>query len=295
MIRHAIAALAMSAAAMGAASAAHAESADHYRGGWRTPSGDPHVYEFVIDGAKVSGIYCTHCADGTTLARIVGTFDEKDGLAFTIRHVRGDGTLAAQDHVRARLEKGQLLVSGRRGEASFSHATTKDPRGPTPGPYRQSILPPGAPPVPVLASTGSSAGGGRPPAYVPPAPWRTLSADDVVGVWLGFGTGMDKQYFIIRKDGDRLFGLACGRCDNPYTFGSLENFRIEGTTLSFDISHQDWGDGEVLPFDRHVVAQIAMNEMRMDARRPDQQGPGIVASLVGPIAIEATKGNVVGE
>ena len=38
-----------------------------------------------------------------------------------------------------------------------------------------------------------------------------------------------------------------------------------------------------------------MNEMRMDARRPDQTGPGIVASLVGPIAIEATAGNVVGE
>ena len=34
----------------------------------------------------------------------------------------------------------------------------------------------------------------------------------------------------------------------------------------------------------------------MDARRPDQADrPGIVASLVGPIAIEATKGNRVGE
>jgi hypothetical protein len=39
-----------------------------------------------------------------------------------------------------------------------------------------------------------------------------------------------------------------------------------------------------------------MNELRMDARRTDAPDrPGIVASLVGPIAIEATKGNAVGE
>jgi hypothetical protein len=158
----------------------------------------------------------------------------------------------------------------------------------------QSILPPDAPPVPVLAARPPV--GGAPPApYEPPARWRQLTAADVAGVWLGFGVGMDKQYFLIRRDGDGLFGLACGRCDNPYTFGALQNFTIEGDKLEFDIVHQDWGDGTVLPFNRHVVAHIAMNEMRMDARRPDQAGPGIVASLVGPIAIEATRGNVVGE
>ena len=110
-----------------------------------------------------------------------------------------------------------------------------------------------------------------------------------------FVTALDKQYFLIRKDGDGLFGLACGRCDNPYTFGALQNFAIDGDTLEFDIVHQDWGDGPTLPFMRHVTAHIAMNEMRMDARRPDQAGPGIVASLVGPIAIEATAGNVAGD
>jgi len=73
------------------------------------------------------------------------------------------------------------------------------------------------------------------------------------------------------------------------------DFTIGGDTLEFDIVHQDWGDGTMLPFERHVTAHIAMNEMRIDARRPDQVGPGIVASLVGPIAIEATAGNIVGE
>jgi hypothetical protein len=276
-------------------SGALAEDADWYRGGWRTDGGDPHVYEFVIDGAKVSGIYCTHCSDGTTLAPIVGTFDEDKGIDFTVRHLNLDGVLVSEEQARARLADGKLVVTGTRGGENFERITIKDPRGPTPGPYAQSILPPNAPPVPVVPPRAAGGAGGPPTPYVQPAPWRSITAEDVVGVWLGFGVGMEKQYFVIRKDGERLFGLACGRCDNPYTFGALENFRMQGDTLEFDIVHQDWGDGTVIPFNRHVTAHIAMNEMRMDARRPDQTGPGIVASLVGPISLEATRGNVVGE
>ena len=75
MTLRAMAAMAACAALATAASAA-AESADHYRGGWRTDSGEPQVYEFVIRGTAVSGVFCSHCADGTTLAPIDGTFDE---------------------------------------------------------------------------------------------------------------------------------------------------------------------------------------------------------------------------
>ena len=118
----------------------------------------------------------------------------------------------------------------------------------------------------------------------------------MLGVWIGFGVGIEKQYFLIRRDGEQLFGLACGRCDNPYTMGALDHFAIHGDTLEFDIEHQDWGEGDHVPFVRHVVAHIAMNELRMDARRTDMPGrPGIVASLIGPLAIEATKGNAIGE
>ena len=275
---------------------AFAEPADYYRGGWRTDAGDPQVYEFVIRGSQVTGIACTHCADGTTLARIAGTFDEKDGIRFTIRHLAPDGSLVAEDRARAKLAGGRLVVSGTRaGGETFTQATIKDPRGPTPGGYPQVRLPPGSPPV-VIVKSPAAAGGGAPPAYVQPAPWRPLTSADVVGVWLGFGVGMEKQYFLIRRDGDGLFGLACGRCDNPYTFGALENFAIHGDTLEFDIEHQDWGEGKVVPFVRHVTAHIAMNEMRIDARRADVPGGApIIASLVGPIAVEATQGNAVGE
>ena len=282
-------------AAVLAAVPAAAEDADWYRGGWRTDGGAPHVYQFVIRGSQVTGVYCTECADATTLAPIEGTFDEASGIAFTIRHLNLDGSPASTETLKAKLDGGKLKVSGTRGGAAFEQVTIKDPRGPVAGPYKQSILPPNAPPVPILPLTAGGGGGGRPAPYVAPGAWRQLSADDVVGVWLGFGVGMDKQYFLIRRDGDGLFGLACGRCDNPYTFGALQNFKIEGQTLEFDIVHQDWGDGDVLPFNRHVVATIGMNEMRMDARRPDQTGPGIVASLVGPISLEATRGNVVGQ
>jgi hypothetical protein len=282
--------------AMALAAPAFAESADHYRGGWRTGADDPQVYEFVIKGPRVTGVACTRCADGTTLARIEGTFDETDGIRFTIRHLASDGSLVAEDHARATLKEGRLAVRGRRADGSrFAHVAVKDPRGPTPGGYPQAVLPPGSPPVPIVRGAGG-AGGPPPPAYVQPAPWRQLTADDVVGVWLGFGVGVDKQYFFIRKDGEALFGLACGRCDNPYTFGALENFVIRGDTVEFDIEHQDWGEGTVLPFVRHVTAHLAMNEMRLDARRTDvPDRPGIVASLVGPIAIEATRGNRIGE
>ena len=282
------------AAATGLAIAAptSAEDADWYRGGWRTDAGEPHVYQFVIRGDRVTGYHCTHCADGTTLSPIEGAFDEESGIDFAIRHLNSDGSTARADHLRAKLVRGRLVVTHADGR---EHVAIKDPRGPTPGPYVQSILPPDAPPVPVLTPRAGGGGGGPPAPYVQPAPWGQLTADDVVGVWLGFGVGMDKQYFVIRKDGTRLFGLACGRCDNPYTHGALQNFVIRGDTLEFDIVHQDWGDGTVIPFARHVVAHIAMNEMRLDARRLDQTGPGIVASLVGPIAIEATAGNVYGE
>jgi len=288
-------ALAAFAGALFATPPAHAESADWYRGGWRTEPSDPHVYEFVIRGDKVTGYYCTQCSDGTTLAPLEGTFDEDTGLEFQVRDLNPDGSARRANYFRAKLAGGNLVVTRSDG---IEQVAIKDPRGPTPSFGHINVLPPDAPPVPLLSprAGGAGGGGGGPPApYVQPAPWRQLAADDIVGVWVGFGTGIDKQYFIIRKDGDRLFGLACGRCDNPYTHGALENFRIHGDTVEFDIAHQDWGDGPGIPFERHIVAHIAMNEMHMDARRPDQDRPGIVASLVGPIAIEATAGNVYGD
>jgi len=276
-----------------APAAALAEGADHYRGGWLVEGESPRIYQFVIRDGEVTGYACGPCADGTTLAPLEGRFDPDHGLDFTVRHLGPGGATAARESYHADLHDGRLQLTGQlEGEpGTIFREAIKDPRGPTPAPYPVAVLPPGRPaPTPLERPAGPPP---APPApYEQPAAWRQLTADDVVGVWLGFGVGIDKQYFIIRRDGERLFGLACGRCDNPWTHGALENFVIEGDTLRFDIVHQDWGEGARLPFTRHVGAHIAMNEMRMDARRDDAPDrPGIVASLVGPISIEATRGN----
>jgi len=276
--------------ALGFAPSASAESADYYRGGWKTEANGRQVYEFVIRGRRVSGVHCTRCSDGTTLARIEGSFDETSGIAFTVRHLKPDGALGHVARLQAKLAGARLLITGK----GVRQEAIRDPRGPALGGFPQVMLPPGSRKVAAVRPAGGGAGG--PPPYVQPGRWRTLAARDVVGVWLGFGVGRDKQYFLIRSDGGKLFGLACGPCDNPYTMGALDNFSIHGDLLEFDIEHQDWGEGDRLPFARHVSAHIALNELRMDARRDDAlDRPGIIASLVGPIALSATAGNVIGE
>ena len=131
--------------------------------------------------------------------------------------------------------------------------------------------------------------------YIQPGPWKsTLTEKDVIGVWLGFGVGSPKQYFIIKKAGDKLRGMVCGTCDNPYTMTALDDFRIEGDTLKFNILHEDWGPGS-LPFHNQVTAHVSGNELRIttvqDNLPPRPGRPGGGASLMGPVAIEATAGN----
>src|SRR4051812_49908035 len=88
---------------------AGAQTADDYRGGWRTDSGEAHTYEFSIRGAAVRGIYCTYCADATTLAFVDGTFGP-DGIKFEVTHVKADGRTAYKDKALAKFSDGRLIV-----------------------------------------------------------------------------------------------------------------------------------------------------------------------------------------
>src|SRR6187402_2741754 len=97
-------------AILGLAQAAVALNADYWRGGWRTPLGDePHIYEFVIRGAKVTGVYCRNCSDATTIGFIDGTWDEKSGIVFKVTFPRADGSIASVDDQRATLVDGRLV------------------------------------------------------------------------------------------------------------------------------------------------------------------------------------------
>lgn len=277
-------------AAAAAAAAAAAPNADDYRGGWRTESGEPHTYEFSIRGHEVRGIYCTWCADGTTLAFIDGTFGA-DGITFKVTHVNADGTTAYEEKGRAVFDRGKLIVTGTRGApaGSFARTLIKDPRGPAAGPGIVVMLPERAP-IPALPPAAV-----RPPVpYIQPGPWKThLTRKDVIGVWIAPGAGAAKQYFFIRRVGEKLRGMVCGPCDNPYTMAALDDFQIHGDTVQFNILHEDWGaGGSGSPtFVRPLTAHVGWNEMRYTNGRPAAPGPFRGASLLGPIPIEATSTN----
>ena len=152
------------------------------------------------------------------------------------------------------------------------------------------------PPAPAAGGGGGGRGG-----YTPPGPWLKLTPDLVAGSWIGFGVGINKQYFIIKKVGNKLRGMVCGRCDNPYTMAALDDFVIEGEVMRFNILHDDWGDYSI-PFDKHVAVRVSNNEMRAVfyqdnlppevAARGQQTDPGIAGTtLIGPIPHEATATN----
>jgi hypothetical protein len=299
---------------------ASAQNADDYRGGWKAEAdGVPRTYEFSIHGETVRGIYCTWCADATTLAFVDGKFGP-NGLSFTVTHVGNNGRTTFTDTGAAKFEKPNLVVTGNRGGpggGKFKWTMIKDDRGPDPLPIPIVMLPPGRE-IPVLGRGGGAgaAKGGPGPAkangpaaappggggagrggYVPPGPWLKLSPDIIAGSWLGFGTGVNKQYFIVKKVGNKLRGMVCGRCDNPYTMAALDDFVIDGEILHFNILHEDWGDYSI-PFPKHVTARISGNEMRIVtsqdnlppelASRPPNTDPNSGTSLIGPIPHEAT-------
>lgn len=253
-------------AMMGLVQTASALDASQVRGGWETTAldGVQHFLELRIVGERISGAYCTACDDATTLAFVDGTLGVSN-LTFTITHVREDGSTLYQDHLQAQLVDGQLLVHGRSGApagASIDWRMQRDPRGP---------IPPG-PPAPVVH-------------YLQPGPWEPITAAKMVGVWLS-GEGAGKQYFIIRRDGDKLRGMVCGPCDNPYSMAAMEDFYIQGDTVSWSICHEDHGFGP-LPYAHQIIAHIADHELHLDATQPNAQRL-VSMTFLGPLPLRAT-------
>jgi hypothetical protein len=295
----------LSFAALTLAQPAAALDADYWRGGWRTPLGEaPHIYEFVIRGARVTGVYCRNCADATTIGFIDGTWNEQTGIDFTVTFARPNGSIASRDDQRAMLVDGQLIVTGAANVPSGRLTLVKDPRGADPGGAPAYHLPPGTPPAmpaPRAAGAGGGGGGGAAPYWRPGPVKSPLRAADLVGTWIAqFGLGMNKQIFTFLQVGDRLRGVVCGRCDNTYTIGAMENILIVGDRVFFDIVHQDWGEITPPTFDRSIVAQVVQNEMiasilgngvAIDPANPPAMPSARPFMLVGPIAPEATRGN----
>jgi hypothetical protein len=99
-------------------------------------------------------VYCTYCADATTLAFIDGTFGP-DGISFDVTHVNADGSTRYKDKAVATFSNGSLIVtgtSGARGGGKFERVLIKDPRGPDPIPAKVSVLPKSRPAFPPTSS-----------------------------------------------------------------------------------------------------------------------------------------------
>jgi len=232
-------------------------------------------------------------------------FDDKVGIDFTVTLANPDGRIRSVNKQRAMLTDGRLVVTG----AGISNGTAltliKDPRGADPGGAPAYHLPPGTPPaLPVTRPVGGGGGGGGfgPQApYWEPGPFSALRPVDVVGTWIALtGMGMNKQIFTFLLVGDRLLGVVCGRCDNTYTIGAMENIFIVGDSLYFDIVHEDWGESDPPTFRRNIVARVVQNEMIagilgkdlvINPANPPARPAGRGFTLLGPIAPGATRGN----
>ena len=147
-------------AALLPARAAAALDADYWRGGWRTPLGEePHIYEFVIRGQRVTGVYCRNCADVTTIGFIDGTWNEKAGIDFKVTFANPNGSIRSVDDQHAMLVDGRLIVTGASSVPNGTALTlVKDPRGADPGGAPAYHLPPGTPPALPTRPAGGSRG-----------------------------------------------------------------------------------------------------------------------------------------
>jgi len=250
-------------------------------------------------------VYCRSCSDASTIGFIDGAWNEKAGIDFTVTFANPDGRIRSVARQHAMLADGRLIVTraGRKNENALT--LIKDPRGADPGGAPAYHLPPGTPPAlpaPRPAGAGGGGGGfGPPAAYWPAGPFKSLRPADVVGTWIALtGMGMNRQIFTFLRIGDRLRGVVCGRCDNPYTIGAMENIFIAGDTLYFDIVHEDWGESDPPTFIRNIAARVVQNEMIagilgknlvVDPANPPARPTGRGFTLVGPIVPEGTRGN----
>src|SRR5262245_23731088 len=138
---------------------------------------------------------------------------------FAVSHVKADGSTTYKNKAVAKFSQGRLTVagtSGAPGGRNFERVLIKDPHGPDPIPVKVTVLPRSFPPVPGNPARRNPDGADGLP-YIQPGPWKSkLTEKDVVGVWVGFGVGSPKQFFIIKKAGDTFRGLERGTCCIQY-------------------------------------------------------------------------------
>jgi hypothetical protein len=247
--------------------------ADALRGGWVTDiEGVRHVFILKVRGDVVSGVYCdVDCGEPAHLSVLERGSLTPDGVRFQIRRL--DNKAPPRADVTGRITDGNLILKS----AARQWTLHRDPRKPPLVTVEEMFARRGIVDGPLVLS-------GSPNPYTPPGPDESLTPAALEGLWL-FGTGPGKQHFTFREVGDRMLGVVCGPCDNPYTFGFIDNMAIRGDTLTFDINHEDAGIGiEFGPFENHATATVSRHEMHLHS--VSHAGPRTVEGdliLIGPV------------
>jgi hypothetical protein len=255
-------------------------AAEAVRGGWVADvEGTRHIFVLQVRDAVVSGIYCAvDCSDPSHLAFVDRGALAPEGVRFQI--LRIDGKVQSRTDVTGRIADGRLLLTlapGRRTGYPRQLSLQRDPRKPASRTVEELFRSRGIQSGPLVIS-------GSPTPYTPPGPNELLTAQALEGLWV-WSNGPGRQHFIFRPVGDRILGVVCGPCDNPYTFGPLDNGVIHGDTLTFDINHEDWGIGiEFGPFANHATATLSRHELHLHTVQ--QNGPRTIEGdlvLTGPL------------
>ena len=260
-------------------------AADAIRGGWVADvEGTRHIFVLKVSDATVTGIYCAvDCGDPSRLVFVDKGTLTPDGLRFQL--LRIEGRSSSHTDVVGRLVDGHLLLtltpSGGRSKDPRQLDLQRDPRKPALVTLDEIFARRGIKPGEPMLFSGS------PTPYVPAGPNEGLAPTVLEGLWV-WGNGAPKQHFMFRQVGERMLGAVCGPCDDPYTFGVLDNIVIRGDTVTFDIEHQDWGFGiEYGPFANHSTATLSRHELHL--RTVAHNGPRTVEGdmvLTGPLRTE---------
>lgn len=280
------------------------------RGGWIADVGGQRViYVLKVRDGRISGIYCSDCANPDEVAFLQDGKIDADGLAFRVRHVAGPGAPYSET-VRGRLENGRLLLTSTREGAPNTRATvtslTREPRRirngllwpadqlaaarTAGGPSAGATAEPPPPPQPAAPAAGRGRGL---VAYVPPGLNEPLSPARIDGLWLT-GPGANGQHVTLHQVGTQILGVICGPCDNPFTVWPIDSGVISGDggrTLTFNIVHEDTafpGTTFVAPFATEVTATLSRTEMHLRVFREDNGTTGEM-TLLGPIHLTATR------
>ena len=102
------------------------------RGGWIADvAGQRVIYVLKVRDGRISGIYCSDCANPDEVAFLQDGKVDAGGIAFRVLHVAGPGAPYAE-MVRGQLENGRLVLTSTREGAPRARATvtslTREPR-----------------------------------------------------------------------------------------------------------------------------------------------------------------------